>query len=128
MTSALTRLTENMASASWSRGRLVSFSFELARAIRRGTNESSVCLMDFYLLYRRCLYNLLEENVHLCRIFVFVIPVPVLAFFQRVVVVYSIVYIRINALTLCACFSNNVVRMQVEREREKKNKKHVQTI
>ncbi|KAJ7877990.1 hypothetical protein B0H14DRAFT_2342170, partial [Mycena olivaceomarginata] len=54
MTSALTRLTENMARASGSRGRLV-FSLDvLARAIRRRTSESSVCLMEF-LYTLRCI-------------------------------------------------------------------------
>ncbi|KAJ6594648.1 hypothetical protein B0H19DRAFT_1096303, partial [Mycena capillaripes] len=51
MTSALTRLTENMARASGFRGRLVFSLLVLVRAIRRRTSELSVCLMEFLFIY-----------------------------------------------------------------------------
>ncbi|KAH7915174.1 hypothetical protein BJ138DRAFT_1142196 [Hygrophoropsis aurantiaca] len=50
MTFALTRSTENMACANRSRGRLVRIAAGLFTVWWIRTSESSVCLMDYFLL------------------------------------------------------------------------------
>jgi hypothetical protein len=65
MTSALTRLTENMARDRGSRGRLVLIPFVLARAVWGRIGESSVCLMEFFYFTLPYLFPLFTAAVFL---------------------------------------------------------------